>query len=85
MLNIKKYAGLCVLGGEVVYLICLVGGIMALRTPEATALHHQLFSLMPGFTWLTFGSFLLGALYVAIGSYLGGAYIAWMLNSSLKK
>ena len=84
-LNVKKYASLCVLGGEVAYIVCLGGGTLMLRTPEASALHHQLFSLMPGFTWLTFGSFMLGAIYVAIASGIGGAYIAWMHNVSLNK
>lgn len=82
-LSIGKYAGLCVLGGEIAYAACLVYGTML--TGRAAELHHAIFELLPGFTWLGIGSFLAGALTVAVWSGLAGAYIAWMHNVSIKE
>lgn len=81
-LSIKKYAALCVLGGEIAYTACLLFGTQL--TGKAAALHHALFELLPGFTWLGFGSFLAGAATVAVWSGVAGAYIAWMHNFSLE-
>ena len=81
-LSVKMYAGLCVLGGEIAYTVCLIYGTTL--TGAAAELHHALFQLLPGFTWLNVGSFIAGALTVAVWSGLGGAYIAWMHNKSLK-
>lgn len=83
MLSLKKYAWLCVLGGEIVYLVCLLGGLLPFRSSEAIRLHHLAFELLPGFTWLNLGSVILGAIYVFAFSWVFGAYIAWMHNSSL--
>jgi len=70
-----------VLGGEVAYTVCLLyGTTLAGRAAE---LHHALFELLPGFTWIGFGSWLQGAISIAIWSGLGGAYIAWMHNASI--
>lgn len=81
-LSIKKYAGLCVIGGAIAYTACLIYGTML--TGEAAKLHHAIFELIPGFTWISFGSWFVGAITVAVWSGLGGAYIAWMHNYSLK-
>jgi hypothetical protein len=83
MLSIKKYALLCVLGGEIAYTACLLYGTTL--SGRAAELHHAIFELFPGFTWISFGSWLAGAATVAIWSALGGAYIAWMHNKSLVK
>lgn len=80
-LSIKKYAGLCILGGEVAYTACLLYGTTL--TGKAAELHHAIFALLPGFTWISFGSWMIGAVSVAIWSGLGGAYIAWMHNVSI--
>ncbi|MEK7547994.1 MAG: hypothetical protein AAB540_03810 [Patescibacteria group bacterium] len=82
-LSIKKYAGLCVLGGEVAYTACLIYGTML--TGKVAEFHHAIFELLPGFTWLGIGSWLAGAVTVAVWSGLGGSYIAWMHNVSLEK
>ena len=82
-LSIGKYAGLCVLGGEIAYAACLFYGTTL--TGDAAALHHSFFGLLPGFTWLSAGSVVAGAITVAIWSGIGGAYIAWMHNVSIKK
>ena len=82
-LSVGKYAGLCVLGGEVAYTACLIFG--STLKGDAAALHHSLFELLPGFTWFSAGSFILGAISIAIWAGLGGAYIAWMHNVSIKK
>ena len=82
-LSIGTYAGLCVLGGEVAYAACLIYGTFL--SGKAAELHHAIFELLPGFSWLGVGSIIAGAITVAFWSGLGGAYIAWMHNVSLKK
>ncbi|TSC85074.1 MAG: hypothetical protein G01um101413_458 [Parcubacteria group bacterium Gr01-1014_13] len=81
--SLGKYAKLCVLGGEIAYTICMVYGIFL--TSKAAELHLNLFQLLLGFSGMNFGSWLLGAISVAAWSGLGGAYIAWMHNASLKQ
>lgn len=81
-LSVGKYASLCVLGGEIAYTACLVYG--TLLTGKAAELHHAIFELLPGFSWLGTGSFLAGAVTVAVWSGAAGAYIAWMHNASIK-
>ena len=83
-LNLKSYGWKCVLGGEVAYVLCVLGGLLPLRSAEAVKLHHLLFETLPGFTWLDFNSFLLGAVYVLIGSWIFAWYYVWMHNSSLE-
>lgn len=82
-LSIGKYAGLCVLGGEIVYTVCLWYGTTL--SGKAAELHHAFFELLPGFTWVSFGSWLAGAVSIALWSGIAGAYIAWMHNASIKK
>ncbi len=82
-LSIGKYAGLCVLGGEIAYSACLVFG--STLTGESAELHHALLGLLPGFTWFSIGSYLAGAVSIAIWSGIGGAFVAWMHNVSLEK
>lgn len=81
--SLSLYGWKCVLGGEVAYLVCLLGGFLPIRNTAATELHHALFETLPGFTWITWGSFLLGALYVFVLSWIFAAYMVWMLNSSM--
>ena len=84
-LNLKSYVWKCVLGGEIAYTLCLLGGLLPLRSVEAVRLHHLLFETLPGFTWLNLSSFLLGAVYVFVGSWIFGSYYVWMHNSSIEK
>ena len=83
MLSLKRYRWLCVLGGEVLYALCILGGFLPLRSVRGTELHHALLETLPGFTWINIGSVLLGAVYVFVFAWLFGWYIVWMHNSSL--
>lgn len=82
-LSLGKYAGLCVLGGEIAYTVCMAYG--SFLSSNAKALHLSLFQLLPGFSGMNFGSWIAGAITIAIWSGLGGLFIAWMHNISLKK
>lgn len=82
-LSLKLYGWKCVLGAEVAYVLCLLGGFLPFRSPEAMELHHTLFETLPGFTWINIGSFALGAVYVFAFAWVVGAYFVWMHNSSL--
>ena len=82
-LSIGTYAGLCVLGGEIAYTVCMLYGRFLSGT--AAELHMALFQLLPGFFGMNFGSWFLGAISVAVWSGAGGAYIAWMHNASMRK
>lgn len=82
-LSFKSYVQKCVLGAEIAYVVCLAGGFLPLRSQNAIDLHHRLFETLPGFTWLTFGSFIWGAILIAVIAWVFGAYMVWMHNSSL--
>lgn len=81
-LSIGKYAGLCILGGEIAYTVCMLYGVFL--TDKAVELHLALFRLLPGFTNMNFSSWIIGAVSVALWSGLSGAYISWMHNASIK-
>lgn len=83
MLSLKRYGWLCVLGGEIVYLVCLAGGYLPLRTSRAMEMHRTLFETFPGFVWGRVGSVLLGAFYVFVFSWIFAWYFVWMHNTSL--
>lgn len=96
MLSLKKYVTKCVLGAEILYAACIVYGFMlGTRVIDAVAgssdringaaLHHELFNLLPGFTWFSFGSFIVGAIDIAIFAAVFGWYMVWMHNTSLIK
>lgn len=82
-LSLKSYGWKCVLGGEIAYVVCLVGGFLPIRSMQGLALHHMLFETLPGFTWINFGSVLLGALYVFIFSWIIAWFCVWTHNTSL--
>lgn len=82
-LSIGKYAKLCILGGEIAYTVCMVYGLFL--SGSVAALHLSLFQLFPGFKGMNFGSWLAGAISVALWSGFGGAYISWMHNKSLER
>jgi hypothetical protein len=84
MLSYKKYITKCVFGAEIVYMICLVGGLLPFRSMRGIELHHALFETLPGFTWLTGPSILWGAVLVGVFSVIFGMYMVWMHNSSIE-
>lgn len=83
MLSLQRYVLLCILGGEVFYVLCILYGQSLSGT--AAELHHALFELLPGFTWGTSTGLILGAINVFVISLIAGTYIAWMHNYSLLK
>lgn len=82
-LSLKSYGWKCVLGAEVAYVICVLGGFLPFRSVQGIELHHRLFETLPGFTWINPGSFLLGAFYMFVFSWVFASYYVWMHNSSL--
>lgn len=83
MLSLKRYGWLCVLGGEVVLVLCWLGGFLPLRSDAGIELHHQLFETFPGVIWGTFGGFVLMAAYVFVFSWIFARYYVWMHNTSI--
>jgi hypothetical protein len=83
MLSLRRYGWLCVVGGEVAYIVCLFGGYLPLRSARGTELHHALFETLPGFVWGQPSSMLLGAVYVFVFAWIFGGYMVWMHNTSL--
>lgn len=81
-ISIGKYAGLCMLGGEIAYTACMLYGTFL--SGKAAELHLALFQLFPGYSGMNFSSWFIGAISVAIWSGVGGVYISWMHNVSLK-
>lgn len=82
-LSLKKYGWKCVLGSEVVYFICLFGGLLPLRSTKGIELHHTIFETLPGFTWINIESVFLGVVYFFIFAWIFAWYFVWMHNSSL--
>ena len=84
-LSLKSYGWKCVLGSEIVYFICLLGGLLLLRTARGVELHHAFFETLPGFSWISAGSVALGAIYIFVFAWIFAWYFVWMHNSSLIK
>jgi len=82
-LSFKSYVSKCILGSEIAYVLCLVGGFLPFRSQRGIELHHQLFETLPGFTWISLGSFVWGAILIGVLAWVFGAYMVWMHNSSL--
>ena len=84
-LSVKKYGWKCVIGSEVVYFVCLFGGLflLPLRSARGAELHHAIFETLPGFIWITFGSVILGAVYMFVFAWIFAWYFVWMHNSSM--
>ncbi len=83
-LSLKSYVVKCVLGTEIAYVICLIGGYLPWRTERGVELHHALFETLPGFVWGSFGSMIWGAVLLAVAAVIFGSYMVWMHNSSLE-
>ena len=65
-LSLKSYVWKCVLGSEIVYFACLIGGYLPFRTIAGTELHHNFFETLPGFVWGNPLSIVLGAIYAFV-------------------
>jgi hypothetical protein len=72
-----------VLGAELAYAICLLGGFLPIRSTKGIELHHALFETLPGFVWINVGSAFLGAFYMFVLAWVFGTYMVWMHNTSL--
>jgi hypothetical protein len=53
------------------FTLCVLGGVVA---PGLPIPHRTLELLLPGFTWITFGAFVLGL----IETFLYGVYAGWL-------
>lgn len=82
-LSLRSYGWKCVLGGEILFVLCWLGGFLPFRSEAGISLHHQLFETFPGVTWGAFGSFILMAVYIFVFSWILAWYYVWMHNSSL--
>lgn len=82
-LSLKSYGWKCVLGVEAAYVLCVLGGFLPLRSAAGIQLHHAIFETLPGFTWISFSSFVLGASYMFVFAWIFASYFVWMHNSSL--
>ncbi|MEK7614536.1 MAG: hypothetical protein AAB428_02635 [Patescibacteria group bacterium] len=82
-LSLKSYSWKCVLGAEAAYILCVLGGFLPLRSARGIELHHTIFETLPGFTWISPDSFVLGAVYMLVFASIFAAYFVWMHNSSL--
>jgi hypothetical protein len=74
-----------VLGAEVAYVACLLGGLLPIRTEDGIELHHRLFETLPSFVWINAQSVILGAVYIFAFAWVFGSYFVWMHNTSLTK
>jgi hypothetical protein len=72
-----------VLGAEVAYFACLLGGLLPIRTASGIEIHHKIFETLPGFVWLNVQSVILGAVYMFTFAWIFGSYFVWMHNRSL--
>lgn len=84
-LSLFSYVWKCVLGLEVAYAICLIGGFLPLRSARGIEAHHALFETLPGFTWINVASAILGAVYMLVFAFIFGLFMVWMHNSSIKE
>ena len=82
-LSLKLYGWKCVLGAEVVYVLCVLGGFLPLRSAAGIQLHHTIFETLPGFTWGTISGVIIGAVDLFVFAWIFASYFVWMHNSSL--
>ncbi len=77
----SKYIWRCVLGAEIAYAACVAYNTFLVA--EKTALHKSLLELLPGFQWGSVSGFIFAGIWIAVYAAAVGAYITWMLNSSV--
>ncbi len=69
MFNLKVWLWSLGLASAVSFVLCVVWGLV---TPESLHMHPFLEAVLPGFEWISIGSFFIGL----IESFLWGAYAA---------
>ncbi len=69
MFNLKVWLWALGLASAVSFVLCVVWGLV---TPESLHMHPFLEAVLPGFEWISIGSFFIGL----IESFLWGAYAA---------
>lgn len=69
MFKIKVWLWALGLASAVSFVLCVVWGLL---TPESLHMHPFLEAVLPGFEWISIGSFFIGL----IESFLWGAYAA---------
>lgn len=74
MLNLKTWTLASGCWMAITFTICVIGGVLAPGLPIA---HSTLELLLPGFTWISLGSFVLGL----VETFLFGVYAAWLFVS----
>jgi hypothetical protein len=85
VLSLKRYGWLCVLGGEVAYVICILGGYRTDADGARDGTPRCVVRNAPGFNLGSPWSLILGAVYVFAFVWIFGAYMVWMHNTSLIK
>lgn len=74
MLNIKAWTMALACWMAISFTICVIGGVLL---PGLPIPHRTLELLLPGFTWISLGSFVLGlAESVVYGAYVGLLFVA---------
>jgi fructose-specific phosphotransferase system IIC component len=71
MLNLKTWTMSSGCWMAITFTICVLGGVIA---PSLPIPHRTLELLLPGFTWISLGSFVLGL----VETFLFGVYAAWL-------
>lgn len=72
MLNLRLTLWTTTLFATLSYLLCVTVGLLL---PESASMHRLLELLLPAFTWISLGSFILGLIESALwGAYLGAGY-----------
>ncbi len=74
MLNVKVWTMSLGCWMAATFTICVLGGVIA---PSLPISHRTLELLLPGFTWISPGSFVLGL----VETFLYGVYAGWLFAS----
>lgn len=74
MLNVKAWTMSLGCWMTATFTICVIGGVIA---PGLPIPHRTLELLLPGFTWISPGSFVVGL----VETFLFGAYTGWLFVS----
>ncbi len=71
MLNLKVVSWSLGVWGGITFVICVLYGLLV---PGSLTMHQALGQVLPGFTWLTFGGFVIGLVW----SIIYGLYAGWL-------
>ena len=74
MLNLRTWTLASGCWMAITFTICVIGGLLAPGLPIS---HSTLELLLPGFTWISLGSFVLGL----VETFFFGMYAAWLFVS----